>query len=146
MAMLMLLCTASLGQLTPYSTTTTGGAPTPSTPTSPESMGLEIPKTITTSGQSPSVQESGQTIIRSTEEAAYSSAPESLKSTSSSPISTKATYPQATYPPGGMSQNSLYISYASQTVAGCNLYANLPLWMQISGKGNIWFYEWYPSG
>lgn len=68
MAMLMLLCTASLGQLTPYSTTTTGGAPTPSTPTSPESMGLEIPKTITTSGQSPSVQESGQTIIRSTEE------------------------------------------------------------------------------
>ena len=146
MAMLMLLCTASLGQMTPYSTTTTGGAPTPSTPTSPESMGLEIPKTITTSGQSPSVQESGQTIIRSTEEAAYSSAPESLKSTSSSPISTKATYPQATYPPGGMSQNSLYISYASQTVAGCNLYANLPLWMQISGRGNIWFYEWYPSG
>ena len=23
--------------------------------------------------------------------------------------------------------------------------ANLPLWMDISGSGNIWFYEWYPQ-
>jgi len=146
LAVLMLLCIASLGQVTTYSTTTTGGAPTPVTPTSPESLGLELPASITASAQTPSVQESSQPMIRSTEQAAYSSAPENLKSTSASPVSTRATYPQATYPPGGMSQNRLYISYAPQTVAGCYLYANLPLWMQVSGRGNIWFYEWYPTG
>ena len=140
-ASIMLLCTASFGQMGTYSTTTTGGAPTPVTPTSPESMGLEVPASITTSGQAPPVQESGQTIIRSSEQAAYSSAPESLKSTAVNP-----TYTKATYPPGVVSQNSLYISYAPQTVAGCYLYANLPLWMKTSGSGNIWFYEWYPSG
>ena len=145
-ALVMLLCTASLGQVGTYSTTTTGGAPKPATPTSPDSIGLEVPAITTTSGQSPSVQESGQGMIRSTEQAAYSSAPDSLKSTSTSPISTKATYPQATYPSGVVTQNNLYISYAPQTVAGSNLYSNLPLWMQISGKGNIWFYEWYPNG
>ena len=49
-------------------------------------------------------------------------------------------------PPGGVALNSLYVSYAPRTVASCNLYANLPLWMKTSGAGNIWFYEWYPSG
>lgn len=140
-ALIMLLCTASQGQMTAYSTTTTGGAPIPAAPASPESIGVEIPISITTSAQAPSVQESGQALMRSTEQAAYSSAPQGLRSTATSP-----TYPKATYPPGTVSQNNLYISYAPQTVAGCYLYANLPLWMQISGRGSIWFYEWYPNG
>ena len=137
------LCTASLGQVTTYSFSTTGVRHSV-TPTS-LNHGIGVPAQLY-SGQAPSVQESSQPIIRSTEQAAYSSAPEGLKSTSASPVSTRATYPQATYPPGAVSQNSLYISYAPQTVAGCYLYANLPLWMQVSGRGNIWFYEWYPNG
>lgn len=48
-------------------------------------------------------------------------------------------------PSGGFASNKLYVSYAPQTVASCYLYANLPLWMQTSTYGNIWFYEWYPN-
>lgn len=140
-ALIMLLCTASFGQMSTYSTVTTGGAPTPVAPSSPESINLEVPATVATSSQTPSVKESGQNIIRSSEQAAYSTAPEGMKSTATSPA-----YTRATYPPGMVSQNNLYISYAPQTVASCYLYNNLPLWMKISGNGNIWFYEWYPNG
>ncbi len=49
-------------------------------------------------------------------------------------------------PSGGIAPNKLYVSYAPRTVASCNLYTHLPLWMSNSRAGNIWFYEWYPSG
>ena len=138
-ALIMLLCTAASGQLNPYSTSTPGGAPTPSTPTSPESLGLQAPTDLTTSGQTPSVQERSQGLMSASEGAAYASAPV-MKSTASS-----STY-KLVVPSGSYAQNSLYISYAPQTVASCNLYANLPLWLKTSGSGNIWFYEWYPDG
>ncbi len=141
MALIMLLCSAALGQISSYSTSTSGGAPTPVTPSSPESLGLQAPTSPTTSGQSPSVQERSQGLISSSQNAAYASAPQGLKATANSP-----TYNQVIYPTGSYSQNSLYISYAPQTVASCNLYANLPLWLKTSGSGNIWFYEWYPNG
>ena len=139
-ASIILLCTAALGQMNSYSTSTPGGAPTPSTPTSPESLGLQAPTVITTSGQTPTVQERSQGLMSASEGAAYASAPV-MKSTASSPI-----YNQVIVPSGGYVQNSLYISYAPQTVASCDLYANLPLWLKTSKTGNIWFYEWYPSG
>ena len=138
-ALIMLLCTAASGQMNPYSTSTPGGAPTPSTPTSPESLGLQAPTDITTSGQTPSVQERSQGLMSASEGAAYASAPV-MKSTASS-----STY-KLVVPSGGYAQNSLYVSYAPQTVASCNLYANLPLWLKTSQSGNIWFYEWYPNG
>ena len=141
MASIILLCTAALGQMNSYSTSTPGGAPTPSTPTSPESLGLQAPTDLTTSGQTPSVQERSQGLMSASEGAAYASAPSGVKSTASSPI-----YNQVIVPSGGYAQNSLYISYAPQTVASCDLYANLPLWLKTSKTGNIWFYEWYPDG
>ena len=139
-ASIILLCTAALGQMNSYSTSTPGGAPTPSTPTSPESLGLQAPTVITTSGQTPTVQERSQGLMSASEGAAYASAPV-MKSTASSQI-----YNQVIVPSGGYVQNSLYISYAPQTVASCDLYANLPLWLKTSKTGNIWFYEWYPDG
>ena len=140
-ALIMLLCTAAWGQMDSYSTSTAGGAPTPSTPTSPESLGLEAPTALTTSGQTPSVQERNQGLMSASESAAYASAPQGLKSTASNSV-----YSKMVIPPGGYAQNRLYISYVPLTVASCNLYANLPLWMKISGAGDIWFYEWYPNG
>jgi len=124
-----------------YSTSTTGGAPTPSIPSSPESLGLEAPTALTTSGQTPPVQERNQVLMSASEGAAYASAPQGLRSTASDPI-----YNKMVVPSSGYAQNNLYISYAPLTVASCNLYANLPLWMKTSGTGNIWFYEWYPNG
>ncbi len=49
-------------------------------------------------------------------------------------------------PPGGYAPNILYVAFAPQTVTGCYLYANLPMWLQTSSYGSAWFYEWYPSG
>jgi hypothetical protein len=79
--------------------------------------------------------------MKSNEQSAYAAAPQGLKATATGP-----TYEQMVVPSGGYAPNSLYISYAPQTVAGCNIYANLPLWMDIAGSGTIWFYEWYPNG
>jgi hypothetical protein len=49
-------------------------------------------------------------------------------------------------PQGATTTNKLYVSYVPQTVAGCRLYGWLPMWLQTSRSGPIWFYEWYPSG
>jgi hypothetical protein len=140
-ALMMLLCTNAFGQMNPYSTTPTGGAPTPSTPSSAESLGLQVPTDVTASQQAPSAQESTQTLMSASQEAAYASAPTGSRATATNPV-----YNKMIIPPGSSAPNSLYISYAPRTVASCNLYANLALWMKTSGTGNIWFYEWYPSG
>ena len=140
-ALMMLLCTAASGQLPSYSTSAPGGAPTPSTPSSADSLGLQAPAVETTMQQTPTVQEKTQTLMMSSQEAAYASAPQGSRATATSPV-----YNKVIVPSGGYAPNSLYISYATRTVASCNLYANLPLWMKTSGTGNIWFYEWYPNG
>ena len=49
-------------------------------------------------------------------------------------------------PQGITAKNKLYISPVPQTVAGCRLYGWLPMWLQTSGSGPVWFYEWYPNG
>lgn len=138
--LIMLLSAFAVGQQNQYSTSTAGGAPTPTTPTSPESLGLQTPS-ITESAQTPSTQERSQGLIKAEFNEAYSAAPQGLTATATSP-----TYKKVIVPPGGFAPNSLYVSYAPQTVAGCNLYANLPLWMNTARAGNIWFYEWYPNG
>ena len=139
-ASIMLLSLCAMGQSGKFSTSTSGGAPTPSTPTSPESLGLQTP-TATASSPTPSTQEKSQMLMKSDEQTAYSAAPQGFGATATSP-----TYKQVITPSGTYAPNSLYVSYAPQTVAGCNLYANLPLWMSTTGSGTIWFYEWYPNG
>ena len=140
-ALMMLLCSNAFGQMDPYSTTATGGAPTPSTPSSAESLGLQVPTDVIASQQAPSAQESTQTLMSTSKDAAYAFAPKGSRATA-----TNSVYNKMIVPTGSSAPNSLYISYAPRTVASCNLYANLALWMQTSGTGNIWFYEWYPSG
>jgi hypothetical protein len=140
-ALMVLLCTNAFGQMDPYSSNVAGNAPTPSTPSSAESLGLQAPTDVTTSVQAPSAQENTQTLMSTSQDAAYASAPAGSRGTAAN-----AVYNKMIVPPGGFAPNSLYVSYAPQTVASSNLYANLPLWMKISGKGNAWFYEWYPSG
>lgn len=139
-ASIMLLSLCANAQPNAYSAQNPGGAPTPITPTSPEALGLQTPS-LTTTAQAPSPQESSQGLMKADQRSAYAAAPQGLKATATSPI-----YNQVIVPPGGYAPNNLYVSYAPQTVAGCNLYANLPLWINTAGSGNIWFYEWYPSG
>jgi hypothetical protein len=140
-ASFLLLSACVLGQPVPaqYSTSASGGAPTPTAPTSPESMGIQAPAP-TESEQAPPLQESTQQLLMADESAAYS-APVETRATATSP-----SYAKLVVPPGGYVPNSLYVPYAPQTVASSNLYANLPLWMDISSSGPVWFYEWYPSG
>lgn len=124
-----------------YSSGATGGAPVPTTPSSADSLGLQIPSDVTPSSQSPTAQESTQSLMSTTQEAAY--APGNAEVTSGT---YDAVYNKVVIPSGTYSTNNLYVIYAPRTVASCNLYASLPLWMDDSGMGNIWFYEWYPSG
>ena len=124
-----------------FSTTTSGGAPVPASPQSPESLGITVPSDVSSSQQTPTAQENTQVVMRSTQEAAYSSAPTGAKATATYPA-----YNKVIVPGGGVAPNKLYVSYAPRTVASCNLYAHLPLWMSTARGGNIWFYEWYPSG
>jgi hypothetical protein len=124
-----------------FSTTTSDGAPVPTSPSSAESLGITIPSDVTSSQQAPTAQENTQIVMRSTQDAAYSSAPKGAKATATSPV-----YNKMIVPPGGPAPNQLYVFYAPRTVASCNLYAHLPLWMSTSRAGTIWFYEWYPSG
>ena len=128
----------AMGQIGQYSTGTSSGAPTPANPTTPESLGLQTPS-VTASQQAPTTQEKSQGLIMSSEQSAYAAAPQGLTATATSP-----TYAQMIVPTGTYAPNSLYIFYAPQTISGCYLSANLPLWMKISGSGNVWFYEWYP--
>ncbi|VVB71700.1 Uncharacterised protein [uncultured archaeon] len=139
----MLLCGASSGVPNDYATSTSGGAPKPTTPTPPDQLGIQAPTDIdmTASSQAPSTRERSQNFMMADQSSAYAAAPQVAMGATSN----KAVY-QMILPPGGTASNSLYVSYAPRTVASCNLYANLPLWMNTKGRGNIWFYEWYPNG
>jgi hypothetical protein len=125
------------GQQAQYSDQTPGNAPIPTNPTTPESLGMQTPSAMA-SQFSPTAQEKSQGVITSTQQLAYAAAPSSSYATATSPT---VIVPTGTYAP-----NSLYVFYAPQTTTGCYLNANVPLWMKISGSGNIWFYEWYPNG
>lgn len=150
-ALTMALCLLSFGQPTEYSTRATSGAPNPAYPISPEYLNLQAPPSIAVQDNVPSVSERSQNIIMSDERSAYSVQADSVqvgsvqvgsRSTSDNPV-----YSQIVLPPSGfIAPNELYIAYAPLTVTRCNLYANLPLWMNITSRGTIWFYEWYPNG
>ena len=126
-ASIMLLCAGAAAQPDQYSTS---GAPTPANPTSPESLGLQAPSVLTTSDQAPPIDERSQGLIKADLKSAYAAAPQGLKYTSSTPV-----YNQMIYSPIGSSPNRLYISYAPRTIASCNLYSNLPLWLTTTNQG-----------
>jgi len=139
MVAIMCITLCAVSQPYQYSTQTTGGAPTPISPTSPDALGLQAPS-VTSSQQAPTPQEKSQGLIKVDQQMAYS-APSGLGATATSP-----TYAKMIVPPGGTgtAPNSLYISYAPQTVASCNLYANLPMWLQTSSSGDICFTNGIP--
>jgi len=132
-----------LGQPIQYSTKASSGAPKPAYPTSPESLKIQVPSATVASDYIPSVGERSQNLIMADQRSAYeSSTAIGARATSDSPI-----YNQIVLPPSGfIAPNELFISYAPRTMVGCNLYANLPIWMNISSRGTSWFYEWYPNG
>lgn len=147
MALIMCTISGAMSQADQYSnqnSNNTTGAPAPVNPTSPEALGIETPSvtSVASAEQAANGQERSQELVKADQQMAYS-ASAGLGATSASP-----SYTQTIVPSGGgiTSANRLYLFYAPLTVAGCNLYDSVPLWLQISGTGDIWFYEWYPSG
>jgi len=115
------------------------GAPKQINPPNPDALGLQLPPVETF--PVPSAQESAQGLIMANLQSAYPTSPQGSEA-----IGTEPAYNQVIVPPNEHAPNHLYVSRASQTVAGCYIYAKLPLWMEISDPGDIWFYEWYQNG
>src|SRR5512136_565773 len=79
--MCMALC--AMSQPDQYLTQTKAGAPTPTSPTSPDALGLQ-PPSVTSSPQPPSPQERSQELIKVDQQLAYA-APSGLGATAISP-------------------------------------------------------------
>jgi len=154
-----------------YSSEVPSGAPVPVTPSSPQKLGLQIPSESTSYTQAPPATEASRSLIPA--DATYAASSANAGDSALAMQYTggqltgkqftgaqyagevqKAQYPVDNYasqsmmvlPQGATATNKLYVSYVPQTVAGCRLYGWLPMWLQTSGSGPIWFYEWYPSG
>ena len=63
-ALIMIVCAGAIGQPNQYSTSAPGGAPTPANPTTPESLGLQVPSVVTSSAQAPTTQERSQGLMK----------------------------------------------------------------------------------
>lgn len=143
-----------------YSSAVPSGAPVPVAPDSPQELGLQIPSESTTYTQAPPAAETSRALIPADASYASSSANsdeaalamqytggqvagdvQKTQYSVSNPAQAMMVIPQ-----GAIATNKLYVSYVPQTVAGCRLYGWLPMWLQTTGSGPIWFYEWYPSG
>lgn len=139
-----------------YSTMVPSGAPTPLTPSSPDSLALQIPTESASSAASsvsssynkaPSSEEAGQALIP----ANFATA---RQLTNNLQNANNLQNGQNNYPSqsamvisqGIKAKNKLYVSFVPQTVAGCGLYGWQPMWLQTSVSDSIWFYEWYPNG
>ena len=134
----------------------------PATPPSPESQGIQIPQ-VSSSSQAPPSSESGQTLTPTSAASARATAPsyqtttpsyqETAPSYGTGAPSTRATAGSGTYastymvlPPGVTTPNRFYIPYFPSTVAGCNYGQWMPMWLDVSGTGPLYMYEWYPNG
>ena len=131
-----------------YSSTVPSGAPVPVAPTSPENLRLQIPSETATKSASytaPPAAEISQALIPT------SAASAGQLTGDVQGIQYNYNYPSQSQskmvvPQGFAATNKLYISHVPETVAGCGLNGWLPMWLQTSSSGPIWFYEWYPSG
>ncbi len=131
---------------TAYSTIAPSGAPTPFAPSSPDRLGLQIPaeSSIASYAQAPTADETRQTLIPASATSAGSAG-----QLTRAAQSTGYNYPserKMVVSEGVKATNKLYVGFVPQTVAGCKLYGWQPMWLQTSGSGPIWFYEWYPNG
>lgn len=144
-----------------YQLAVPSGAPVPAAPNSPQELGLQIPSESASYTQAPPTKETSRSLIP-----AYASYAASSANADDAAYAMQSTggqftgevqktqfsvdnYPSQSMmvlPQGATATNKLYVSYVPQTVAGCRLYGWLPMWLQTSGSGPIWFYEWYPSG
>jgi len=116
---------AGLQANTGYSSSVPSGAPTPFAPTSPDSLGLQIPtESAATYSQVPPSGETSQALIPA------SSA--SVGQMTKEVRSTQYNYPQSgtAVSTGIRARNKLYVSFVPQTVAGCGLYGWQTLWLQ----------------
>jgi hypothetical protein len=114
--------------------------PTPQAkPPSPESLGIQAPS-VTASTQAPPSSESSQLLMATSESSARATGP------SARAISTSPTLTAIIVPPGSSSPNKFYVPYSPSTVASCNFGQWLPLWLNVQGTGQLYSYEWYPSG
>jgi hypothetical protein len=133
-----------------YSSSVPSGAPTPLTPSSPDSLGLQIPTEsastaasyVSSSGAlTPPPEEASQALIPANF-ATAGKLTDSLQSWQNNyPSQSDMVVSQET-----KAKNKLYVSLVPQTVAGCGLYGWQPMWLQTSSSGPLWFYEWYPNG
>ena len=133
-----------------YSSMVPSGAPTPLTPSSPDSLGLQIPTESASSATS--YASSSGALTPPPEEASQALIPANFATAGQ--LTNSLQNGQNNYPSqssmvvsqGIKVKNKLYVSFVPQTVAGCGLYGWQPMWLQTSGSGPIWFYEWYPNG
>lgn len=126
----------------------------PATPPSPESQGIQIPQ-ASSSSQAPSSSERGQTLTPTSAASARATAPSFQTSAPSSGTGTRSQVAvgsgayASTYmvvPPGVTTPNRFYIPFSPSTVAGCNYGQWIPMWLDVSGTGPLYMYEWYPNG
>lgn len=114
--------------------------PTPQAkPPTPESLGIQAP-TPTSGTQTPPTSESTQALIATSESSALAAGP------SARSVSTSPTLTAIIVPPGTSAPNKFYVPYTPSTVASCYLGQWLPLWLNVRGTGQLYSYEWYPSG
>jgi len=135
--------TTNTGQVT-FSTNAPSDAPTPIAPQSAQSLGLEIPSASgSEEAQAPPQGESGQMLMSVDESVSRSLSADMQMSYGGTQTSTVY---RMIMPQGIMGSNKFYAYQVPTTVTGCNLYGYLPLWLQVSTSGQVWGYEWYPSG
>lgn len=143
-----------------YSSIVPSGAPVPVEPYSPQELGLSTPNLDSSYAQSPPTAEIGRSLIASG--AAYEADVTNADNAASSMQFAGRQYTGDTkknqysasntiqsmmvLPQGVVATNKLYVSYVPQTIAGCALSSWLPMWLQTTSSGPVWFYEWYPSG
>jgi hypothetical protein len=124
--LLMLICISAWAQ------------PTPSNPPSAQSLGLQEQQP-SQSVQAPPASESGQLLIATTEASAMSAAPTAT-------AMAVAPDTRMIVPPGVSAPNLFYIPYYPSTVASCNFGQWISMYLDISGSGPLYSYEWYPDG
>lgn len=112
--------------------------PTPATPPSPESLGIQAPPPYS-SIQGPPASESSQALAPTTQEYAMAAAPSTLTT------STTSAY-MMVVPTGTSTTNQFYIPYYPSTVASCYFDQWVPMWLDVKGYGPLYSYEWYPNG
>jgi hypothetical protein len=122
------------------------------TPTSAASAQAAAPSTLATAPSygtgAPSYQGTASSYATSAP-STLATAPSYVTGAPSYQATTGSSAYASTYmvvPPGVTTPNKFYVPYSPSTVAGCNFGQWLPMWLDVSGTGPLYMYEWYPNG